>query len=517
MEKHPKPSLDSAQPMASTGAARPPPLMDNAGWLSQLSFHWVQPIISLGAKGGITDDNLNDLSAQDESHNLFRVLKNQWEYEKWQNSPDPDTPSARCLGRAMVKTCMRPIVWAGFSGFIESVSKVGQAVLLGYLIRFFQDPDASLQAGLLFALGLSAMALVQGIMHHVYFFYAQRLGMQFRVALMGLMYHKSLGLPVSSSISTGAVINVISNDVEPFERVALFAHFLWLAPLESLMALYFLWAEVGVSAVIGLAAFYLLVPLQLWFAKLFSAIRTRTVEARDERVRLLSDTLTGISLIKLSAWEEAMRVKISQLRDSEAKYLKHANVLKALVEAIFFAMPPIAGVFTFISMHMIYHGFQSSQIFMTLALFNHLRLTFGQFVPKALESLAEAQVSLDRINNFLVHPEVGSGRQRLIVNQPSESTQSFDGIGPEQHPRALTAPTLNEKLNPKGAPDTTSMVSLCNASFSWTATSHSLASMDSVNSGTTETNTLGTRPVLREISLRIGAEELYAVVGPVGR
>ncbi|KAJ1983814.1 hypothetical protein H4R34_001057 [Dimargaris verticillata] len=517
MKKPSSPTFDSTQSMSSEGAPRPPPLMENAGWLSQLSFHWVQPIISLGAKGGITDDNLNDLCPQDESHNLFRALKDQWEYETWQTCPDPETPSTMCLARAMAKTCMYPIIWTGLAGFIESVSKVGQAVFLGYLIRFFQDPDASLQTGLLFALGLSGMALVQGIMHHVYFFYAQRLGMQFRVALMGLMYHKSLGLPVSSSVSTGAVINVISNDVEPFERVALFAHFLWLAPLESLMALYFLWAEIGVSAVIGLSAFYLLVPLQLWFAKLFSAIRTRTVEARDERVRLLSDTLTGISLIKLSAWEEAMRAKISQLRKSEAKHLKHANILKALVEAIFFSMPPIAGVFTFISLHMIYHGFQSSQVFMTLALFNHLRLTFGQFVPKALESLAESRVSLNRINSFLMHPEVGSGRPRLIVSQPSTSTLSHDSLGLDQHELVSTATRPNEKMDIDITPTTPPMVRLCNASFSWTAASHALASAVSVSSGATKTNTLVTRPVLRDISLRIGAEELYAVVGPVGR
>jgi hypothetical protein len=60
--------------------------------------------------------------------------------------------------------------------------------------------------------------------------------------------------------------------------------------------MYFLWQELGVACLAGLLALLLLMPVQAFFSHKFGSIRTNTVNARDERIRTLSDVFSGIDL-----------------------------------------------------------------------------------------------------------------------------------------------------------------------------------------------------------------------------
>ncbi|RKP39936.1 P-loop containing nucleoside triphosphate hydrolase protein [Dimargaris cristalligena] len=403
--------------------------MEGSGILSRLTFHWIQPIIRRGGQQTITDENLNELSPEDRCAVVAGRLQTLWEAEV---RGCPDNPR---LWRVLLLLNRFHLIQTAIIGMVESISKISQA-------------------GYLYAMGLSFAVLLQAFMHHIFYFGLARTILNTRVGLSALIFSKSLRLPAASSLATGTVVNLISNDLMPFEVLSSFIHSFWLGPFEIALAFYFLWSSLRFSLFVGLGIFALMIPMQLWFAHNFSRIREFVVKARDQRVRLLSDTFSGMSLVKLSAWERILGERILSLRRLELGFLKRAARFKSVNEGIFFSSGSLVCAATFITLHFINTSFHSSQVFTTMTLFNHIRLTMACFVPKFLESLAEAKVSSRRIVDFLMLSELHA------LESPSKPTPS---------------PLPNSDCD-----------------------------SDENNS------------VLKDLTLTLGSDELCAVIGPVG-
>lgn len=62
--------------------------------------------------------------------------------------------------------------------------------------------------------------------------------------------------------TVGQVINLISNDVNRFDLTLPNLHYLWIGPLQTIVATYFLWHKIGVASFIGIATFLFFIPLQ---------------------------------------------------------------------------------------------------------------------------------------------------------------------------------------------------------------------------------------------------------------
>lgn len=62
--------------------------------------------------------------------------------------------------------------------------------------------------------------------------------------------------------TVGQVINLLSNDVNRFDRAATFLHYLWIGPLQSIVVTYFLWQEIGVSSLLSIIIMTLIIPFQ---------------------------------------------------------------------------------------------------------------------------------------------------------------------------------------------------------------------------------------------------------------
>jgi len=62
--------------------------------------------------------------------------------------------------------------------------------------------------------------------------------------------------------TVGQVVNLLSNDVNRFDIAVIFLHYLWIGPLETIVVTYFLWQEVGVSSIFGVASLLMFIPLQ---------------------------------------------------------------------------------------------------------------------------------------------------------------------------------------------------------------------------------------------------------------
>lgn len=65
----------------------------------------------------------------------------------------------------------------------------------------------------------------------------------------------------------------------------------------------FLWMLMGRAGLLALALTLLQMPVQRVIARLLLRVRRHLAEASDQRLKLLANTIEGIRLIKLYAWE----------------------------------------------------------------------------------------------------------------------------------------------------------------------------------------------------------------------
>lgn len=88
-------------------------------------------------------------------------------------------------------------------------------------------------------------------------------------------------------VSTGHIVNLVSNDVRRFDEFGPFWVFGWAGPLEALAVLVMIAMEMGWwPAIAGVSTLLLVIPVQVKLAGRIANLRTRSAGRTDERVRI---------------------------------------------------------------------------------------------------------------------------------------------------------------------------------------------------------------------------------------
>lgn len=133
------------------------------------------------------------------------------------------------------------------------------------MLRFYSRNDyISEEDAYYYAAGVVLCSLINVLCVHPYMLGVCHIGMKLRVGCCSLIYRKALRLSkvALGETTAGQVVNLLSNDVNRFDLAVLFAHHLWLGPVETIICTYFMYLEVGVSAIIGVCVLVSFVPLQ---------------------------------------------------------------------------------------------------------------------------------------------------------------------------------------------------------------------------------------------------------------
>ncbi|KAG5204287.1 hypothetical protein JEQ12_002263 [Ovis aries] len=420
---------------------KPSPLQD-ANFCSRLFSWWLNPLFKIGYQRKLKQDDLYSVLPEDRSQHLGEELQWYWDQEVLRAKKDAQEPS---LMKAIVKCYWKFYFILGLLTFLEEGTKVIQPIFLGKIISYVENHDPSDSAALHeaygCAAGLSACVLVWAVLHHLYFYHMQRVGMRLRVAVCHMIYHKVLCLscPAMGKTTTGQIVNLLSNDVNRFDQVMMFLHYLWVGPLQAVAVTALLWMEIGMSCLAGMAVLIILLLLQSSFGMLFSSLRTKTAALTDDRIRIMSEFITGIKTIKMYAWENIFGNLITSLRREEISRILKSSYLRGMNLASFFAISKIMIFVTFITNELLDHQITASQVFVVVTLFEALRFSSTLYFPMAVDKVSEAVVSIRRIKTFLLldeipelHPQLPSDGERTV------DVQDFTAFWDE----ALETPTL---------------------------------------------------------------------------
>ncbi|XP_003928249.2 ATP-binding cassette sub-family C member 4 isoform X1 [Saimiri boliviensis] len=394
---------------------KPNPLQD-ANLCSRVFFWWLNPLFKIGHKRRLEEDDMYSVLPEVRSQHLGEELQGFWDKEVLRAEKEAQKPS---LTRAIIKCYWKSYLVLGIFTLIEESTKVIQPIFLGKIINYFEkyDPTDSvaLHKAYAYATVLTFCTLILAILHHLYFYHVQCAGMRLRVAMCHMIYRKALRLSnvAMGKTTTGQIVNLLSNDVNKFDQVTVFLHFLWAGPLQAIAVTALLWMEIGISCLAGMAVLIVLLPLQSCFGKLFSSLRSKTATFTDVRIRTMNEVITGIRIIKMYAWEKSFSDLITNLRRKEISKILRSSYLRGMNLASFFSASKIIVFVTFTTYVLLGNVITASHVFVAVTLYGAVRLTVTLFFPSAIERVSEAIVSIRRIQNFLLLDEISQRNCQL--------------------------------------------------------------------------------------------------------
>uniref|UniRef100_A0A8C3LZ34 Canalicular multispecific organic anion transporter 2 n=1 Tax=Chrysolophus pictus TaxID=9089 RepID=A0A8C3LZ34_CHRPC len=417
-----------------------------SGFLSRLTFWWFTSFAILGYKKPLEDKDLWSLNEDDISKNIVQKLSREWDKEKAEckhgsdclvcsprkedvtyrkksnhalNHVGDGPEEAEVLIRdkrhnrkpSFLKALMRTfgpyfLIGSFFKLIQDLLSFVNPQLVL---ISFIKNKDAPAWWGFLIAALMFVCAVLQTLILHQHFQYCFVTGMRLRTGITGVIYRKSLVITNSAkrSSTVGEIVNLMSVDAQRFMDLVAFLNMLWSAPLQTCLALYFLWRALGPSVLAGVAVMVLLIPFNSAVAIKTRAYQVEQMRYKDSRIKLMNEILGGIKVLKLYAWEPSFSEKVLEIRKNELRVLKKSAYLNSLSNFAWISSPFLVALTTFAVYVLVdeKNTLDAEKAFVSLSLFNILKFPLTM-LPQVISNIAQTSVSLKRIQQFLSHDEL---------------------------------------------------------------------------------------------------------------
>uniref|UniRef100_A0A4W4GEN7 ATP-binding cassette sub-family C member 10 n=1 Tax=Electrophorus electricus TaxID=8005 RepID=A0A4W4GEN7_ELEEL len=276
-------------------------------------------------------------------------------------------------------------------------------LLLSALVGFMETEGAPLSTGVWCTMGLFSSTFMAAFLRNIFTYEVSKVALEARAAVVSTIYGKALRVSGSAlaRFSVGEVVNFMSTDTDRLVNFFSSFHEVWSLPFQFALALYLLYLQVGVAFLGGLAVALLLVPLNKVLANCILENNKQMLSHKDSRVKLMTEVLFGIRVLKFYNWEQHFAQKINQSRNKELSHLKMLKYLDAVCVYTWAALPVVISIITFITYVLLGNTLTAAKVFTTLALVGMLILPLNAF-PWVLNGTLEAKVSLDRIQNFLM-------------------------------------------------------------------------------------------------------------------
>ncbi|XP_043687856.1 ABC transporter C family member 3-like [Telopea speciosissima] len=232
-----------------------------------------------------------------------------------------------------------------------------------------------------------------------------------RAALFSIIYNKCLKLSSQSKQdhTSGENINLMSVDVERIGFFSWYLHNIWRVPLEIILALLILYKNLGLASLVAVVATMILMLSNVPLEKLQEKFQGELMDSKDRRMKVTSEALRNMRVLKLQGWDMKFLAKIIELRNSETRWLKKLLYLLATNSFVYSSAPMFVSMATFGFCMLMGIPLGSGNILSALATFEILQLPIYN-VPNTISMIVQTKVSLDRIVSYLclddLHPNI---------------------------------------------------------------------------------------------------------------
>uniref|UniRef100_A0A8B9GG68 ATP-binding cassette sub-family C member 10 n=1 Tax=Amazona collaria TaxID=241587 RepID=A0A8B9GG68_9PSIT len=361
---------------------------DGESWLSRFFYIWMNPLMECGYQWKLNQpQDVCVLPRQLEAARVYNLHRGQEAVQLF--SVLHAAFGLRFYSLGLLKLAGNLLAFSG-------------PLLLNLLVNFMESRQEPLSHGVLYALGLFAGSFLGALLRNQFSYEVNKLTLMVRAAVISAIYNKALRVSSASVMrfTVGEIVNFMSTDTSRLINFCLSLHEVWSLPFQFAITLYLLYQQVGVAFLGGLALALLLVPINKVIANYIMMNNKEMLKHKDARVKLMTEFLCGIRVIKFYAWEKHFSTRINACRDKELQKLRAIKYLDAVCVYLWAALPVVVSITIFITYVLLGHQLTATKVFTALALVGMLILPLNSF-PWVLNGTLEAKVSLDRIQCFL--------------------------------------------------------------------------------------------------------------------
>ncbi|KAF9962637.1 Canalicular multispecific organic anion transporter 1 [Mortierella alpina] len=497
-------------------------------------------MMSLGAKRPLTAADVDEKLPQKlQTRHNFDIISQRWEARLARHrrchGPKGCRDNAKSEfvagnGPSLVLTILDAYKWRIIPTMVVRLMSFAlwyaPSYLFALLLRFFVDygealkngaPPPDIAQGLLIATGMFLGNVISAFCLSSSSQELSHMGISARASLIDMVYRKALRLsPDAKKKSTlGEISNHMGGDAEVWMSAPNLLPLSITIPFELAIALSLLYWLLGWSLLAGLAVFAIVTPAQAKLAKLFQSSQQRKLRIMDSRLRIMTEILSSIKIVKLYAWEDAFRSKVDGLREKELGAQKTLCTIRSLLAMVFSSV----NLLIILATYTVYAnwggpGFTPAKmtpevVFVGISLFTIMGRPLG-LIPMAISHIIALRTANRRIQKFLLLEEIDTKAVHYLSRQSDSSKDSI-----------------------KGADGKVLAVDIENGTFAWdkkptlpsSASStirHSSPVDDErqpllASSPSSSASVIPGKPILSNINLQIPDGSLTAIAGRVGQ
>ncbi|XP_060079358.1 ATP-binding cassette sub-family C member 5-like [Ylistrum balloti] len=395
-------ALNSLKPYRTAKAPKDELPEATAGFFSLLTYAWLTPImwkIYKKGSGFITNMRCSDKNRAEINSERLEKL--------WKEELKRKGPEKASFGWVIFRAVRTRLFFGGIT-FVLSVSFsfFAPAIVLNRLLKILSDREKfDVGYGVMLVIIISVMEFCRTLMFALGWITNYTTGVRLRAATLSLIYKKILKLRSLKNKSVGELVNLCSNDGQRVFEAAAIGPLLIGGPVVLLYGVVYTVYLIGPWALVGSATYLAFYPFMAMISKLTAYYRRKGIKITDKRVRMMSELLTCIKLIKMYAWEVPFTKKISGIRSDERHILEKAAIVQGISTSSAPMVPVMASAFVILAHVLTGNDLTAAQAFTLLAVFNSMRFALG-VIPYAVRAIAEALVSFTRCKSVLLMEDI---------------------------------------------------------------------------------------------------------------
>ncbi|CAG9786868.1 unnamed protein product [Diatraea saccharalis] len=391
---------------------------EKANLLSHLVYWYTKPIFDKGRKGQLSIADVYRCMPAHRAAPRGDEMGQKWTQEVQNKNRKPS------LLRAILNIYgLRFIIFNIVFSIADTGVKLAVPLCLEGLLSYFSPSHGGISTShaYLYALGIIGLMVIQSTMMPPMLLWLLEMGLKIRVACCSLIYRKLLRLDLNtggkaSEGLTGHVINLLTTDAERFDMAALFVMEIVRAPIESTIIIYLMYRQIGLASLVGVAFILFFIPLQAYLGKVLGNLRHLTTEKTDNRIRMMNEVIQSIEAIKMYAWENAFAKMIGVARRKEMNVIKKMSWLHAVMISCVKLNSKVAIFLSIISYIAYDNDLTAAKIYVLFSYYEMLKYNLIDFLPIAISFTIEAYVSVKRMQEFMLLPEVNNNDGVDLVN-----------------------------------------------------------------------------------------------------
>ncbi|XP_023934406.1 ATP-binding cassette sub-family C member 4 [Bicyclus anynana] len=495
-----------------------PPKKTPPGFFSRLLYAWTFPLFYFGYRRDLEEYDLVPARTLYDSKIVGDTLERKWLEAEAKSKLTGKKPS---FAKVLFKTFFWSFIPGGIMQFLYVALRTGTPLLFAELLNYWSVNSTTSKTTASYYAGAMVVAnLLAAFFNHQGNMYCQQYGMKLRVATSTLMFRKIMRMNNGSlgETTAGKVVNLLSNDLQRFDLAFLFLHYVWIIPIQLVVVCYLGYMQAGYAALIGFASLLVIaLPIQGFLGQVLGKVRLRTAERTDERIKVMSEVINGIQVIKMYAWEIPFQKVVGQKRMDELKEVKTATILRTVFLGFMIFTERAALFLTIMAFILFGHMMSANTIYPLQQFMSAVQINITLILPLVLSFTIELFVSLRRVQDFLEYED----RADFIDKSVTPQSQLFRNVTGSFRESKKSIRPLSYHMKPEGVItngfNKNNSIST-NGSIRRYRRSLSLSNDTAVEirdvsaSWTGDPNFLA----LKNISLRIRQGKLCAIIGAVG-